>query len=266
MAHLHFISGMPRSGSTLLSGILRQNPRFHAAVQGPLAELFRAVLQVMSSSEGSTFLDDPQRQRILRGLFDSYYAHMADVHVVFDTHRSWSGWLATIAAVCPDARVICCVRNPAWVLDSIERIVQSNPLRMTRLFSPEQAVNIYTRCETLATKHLLAPALQGVRQAWFGEQAGRIAVLPYDSLVQRPAEVVARLYDLLGEPTFAHDFANVEYNEERFDEQIGAPGMHRVSGPVRNTVRQTILPPDLFSKHDKEFWNDGPNPRQVEVL
>ena len=26
---LHFIAGLPRSGSTLLAGILRQNPRFH---------------------------------------------------------------------------------------------------------------------------------------------------------------------------------------------------------------------------------------------
>jgi sulfotransferase len=26
---IHFISGLPRSGSTLLAAILRQNPRFH---------------------------------------------------------------------------------------------------------------------------------------------------------------------------------------------------------------------------------------------
>ena len=35
---LHFISGLPRSGSTLLAGILRQNPRFHAAMTGPVAD------------------------------------------------------------------------------------------------------------------------------------------------------------------------------------------------------------------------------------
>ena len=31
---LHFISGLPRSGSTLLAGLLRQNPRFSAAMPG----------------------------------------------------------------------------------------------------------------------------------------------------------------------------------------------------------------------------------------
>jgi hypothetical protein len=28
---IHFISGLPRSGSTLLAALPRQNPRFHAA-------------------------------------------------------------------------------------------------------------------------------------------------------------------------------------------------------------------------------------------
>jgi hypothetical protein len=29
---IHFISGLPRSGSTLLAAILRQNPHFHATI------------------------------------------------------------------------------------------------------------------------------------------------------------------------------------------------------------------------------------------
>ncbi|NBR76993.1 MAG: hypothetical protein EBT73_06670 [Actinobacteria bacterium] len=32
MKEFFFISGLPRSGSTLLSGILRQNPEFYADI------------------------------------------------------------------------------------------------------------------------------------------------------------------------------------------------------------------------------------------
>ena len=46
---LHFISGLPRSGSTLLAGILRQNPRFHAAMTGPVGALFGAMLNAMGA-------------------------------------------------------------------------------------------------------------------------------------------------------------------------------------------------------------------------
>jgi sulfotransferase len=36
---IHFISGLPRSGSTLLSAILRQNPALHAGMTGPMGSL-----------------------------------------------------------------------------------------------------------------------------------------------------------------------------------------------------------------------------------
>jgi sulfotransferase len=50
-AAIHFISGLPRSGSTLLSAILRQNPRFHAGMTGPVGSLVDANLRVMSMTQ-----------------------------------------------------------------------------------------------------------------------------------------------------------------------------------------------------------------------
>ena len=52
MPAIHFISGLPRSGSTLLAALLRQNPRFEAGMSGPLAGLFGALLSEMSARNG----------------------------------------------------------------------------------------------------------------------------------------------------------------------------------------------------------------------
>ena len=71
----HFISGLPRSGSTLMGAILRQNPRFHAGMSSPIASLFEGIIsQVSAGGEISTMVDQAQRGRLLRGLFDSFYA------------------------------------------------------------------------------------------------------------------------------------------------------------------------------------------------
>jgi hypothetical protein len=40
---VHFISGLPRSGSILLAGLLRQNPLFHAGMSGPVGGLFNTL-------------------------------------------------------------------------------------------------------------------------------------------------------------------------------------------------------------------------------
>src|ERR1700735_988753 len=97
MTSIHFISGLPRSGSTLLAALLRQNPRFEAGMSGPLAGLFGALLVQMSArNEYSVLLDDIKRQRILRALFDEFYADCT-ADVIFDTSRAWCSWMPAIA-------------------------------------------------------------------------------------------------------------------------------------------------------------------------
>ena len=77
----HFISGLPRSGSTLLAAILRQNPALHANVTSPVG----AMLGEMSAgSEGAVFFDEGRRRAVLRGCFENYY-HDMGARTVFDT-------------------------------------------------------------------------------------------------------------------------------------------------------------------------------------
>ena len=72
---LHFISGLPRSRSTLLTALLRQNPRFSAGMSSPVYALFRSRLHETSArNEGAVFIDDAIRKRLLTGVFDAYYA------------------------------------------------------------------------------------------------------------------------------------------------------------------------------------------------
>src|SRR3954463_1913836 len=72
---IHFISGLPRAGSTLLSAILRQNPRFRAGMTGPVGSLVDAMLRNMSmSNETSIFITDAQRKALLRSIFSTFYA------------------------------------------------------------------------------------------------------------------------------------------------------------------------------------------------
>ena len=88
---IHFISGLPRSGSTLLAALLRQNPALHANITSPLGSLVGTVLVDMSQgNETSVFIDDSQRVTLLRGLFDGYYHAIHPTKTVFDTNRGWT--------------------------------------------------------------------------------------------------------------------------------------------------------------------------------
>ncbi len=259
VAIYHFISGLPRSGSTLMGAILRQNPRFHAGMSSPIASLFEGIIsQVSAGSELSTMVDQAQRGRLLRGLFDSFYAEN-QAQVIFDTNRAWTSHLPALMKLFPDAKLICCVRDVAWVMDSLERQFRANAFENTRLFNnPAERSTVYTRVEALANANrLVGFPWHALREACYSEYAGRIVLVEYDLVTNRPREVFSLIYSFLGEAPFEHDFANVTYDAPDFDAQLGLDGLHRVHPKVEPRSRQTILPPDLFERYSKlAFWRD----------
>ena len=260
MLRYHFISGLPRSGSTLLAAILRQNPRFQAGISSPVGAFVNSILtQVSAGSEFATQVDNAQRKDLLTGLFDSYYRQDCDKGVIFDTNRMWCAKLSTLLDLFPDAKVIACVRNVAWVMDSIERQYRSNPYENTKLFGNNMGRStVYQRLEGLAQHdQLVGFAWAALREAFYGEHAKSILVIDYDLLTQAPEKVIGLLYDFIGEPRFAHDFEQVAYDAPDFDLQLGLPGLHRVRPKVEFAQRRTIIPPDLFEKFSKmTFWSD----------
>ncbi len=265
----HFISGLPRSGSTLLSAILRQNPRFHAGMSGPVAGMFNALQTEMSGkNEFSVFISDAHRRSILRGLIDNYYAVQTDAPVVFDTHRLWCTKVAALHELFPGMRVIACVREVPWIVDSIERLIRTNKYQPSSIFNYQAGGTIYARVDHLADKDgMVGFAYRALKEAFFGEHPQCLLLLQYETLIADPARALHALYDFIDEPHFDHDFERIEFDDgSSFDQRAGTPGLHDVRAKVGSTPRKTILPPDLFRRFANEsFWRH-PEAKQQNVL
>ena len=267
---VHFISGLPRSGSTLLAAILRQNPRFHAGMSSPVGSLFMALQGAMSRrNEAAVFIDVEQKKELLRGIFDNYYHAVHPTKLVFDTNRAWCSKLPTLARLFPQARVICCVRHVPWVMDSIERIIRENAFELSGIFGFESTNTVYTRVNRLALSDgLVGFAIDALREAYWGENADRLILVGYEALAKKPEETLRQLYGFLGEPWFDHDFDNVEYEAEEFDLALGTPNLHTVRRKVEWRDRTSVLPPELFDRFVNDaFWTVPElNTRNVKVI
>ena len=269
MPSVHFISGLPRSGSTLLAALLRQNPRLEAGMSGPLAGLFGALLSEMSArNEYSVFIDDAKRERILRGLFDNYYADCR-AEVVFDTNRFWCAWMPAIAKLFPDAKVIACVRDLPWVVDSIERLVQRNVFSPSSIFNYSSGGTVYTRANGVAAADgMVGGPYDALKQACYGAQRERLLLVQYETLTTDPAKTMHAIYAFIGEPAFEHHFDPVDYEVTDFDKRAGTPGLHTVRSTVKPEPRATVLPPDLFNRFVNDaFWRDPQKvPEGLQVI
>ncbi len=266
----HFISGLPRSGSTLLAALLRQNPRFHAAMTSPVGGLVDRMLEAMSEdNEFSVFISPEQKRALILSIFSAYYHPQAEKEVIFDTNRLWCSKLPLIQELFPEAKVICCVRNIAWIMDSIELLIRRNAFDVSRLFNnPAEPATVYSRTEALSLgSRLVGYAYNALKEAFYSEQSASILLVDYELLTIKPAKTMSLIYQFLGEEPFEHDFENVQYQEPEFDNRLNTKGLHQVRSKVEFKPRTTILPPDLFERFDSlSFWTDPTNSHASAIV
>src|SRR6516164_3067842 len=201
----HFISGLPRSGTTLLAAILNQNPRFRAGMTSPLADIMGVMIAEASSKNDFSFdVSDEQRVAMLRGLVESFYAGHGDAGVVFDTSRLWCSRMPLLDTLFPQAKVIACVRQLSWVLDSMERLVRKQPLGVSKVFRFDTNTTVYSRVEALTDpRGMVGFAYQATKEAFYGQYAqNHLLMLTYENLVRDPASAMRAIYKFLGEPWF----------------------------------------------------------------
>ena len=250
----HFITGLPRSGSTLLSSILSQNPRFHSSITDPLATFVNGSIETLGSEPGMKAEVPVERRRnVIRGMFNGYYQDV-DKPVIFNTNRGWTYLTHIMSDIYPKSKYIVCVRDINWVLDSFEVAHRKNPLSPNTV-SGGPSKSVYERVDSFMDTHgIVGFPYIGVKQAITGNEKHKLLLVEYDQLCKSPENIVRSIYTFIGEPHFEHDFDNVEKQWDSYDAEIGIK-LHQVKKKVEYTSRQFILPPDVLQKYTgMEVW------------
>lgn len=220
------------------------------------------IAQLSAGSEFAPLIKREQKRELLKGLFGSYYHDHQDKRVIFDTNRMWSARLPALLDLFPNAKMICTVRNVAWVLDSFEAKFQQDPFENTKLYQNEQERHtVYSRAEALIGKNRqVGLPWAALRDAYYSKHADSMLLVDYEMLTRSPAQAMKLIYEFLGEDPCEHDFENVNYDEPQFDEALGIVGLHKVQPKVEFKPRSSVLPPDLFDKYSQmSFWLDLKN-------
>jgi sulfotransferase len=251
----HCITGLPRSGSTLLVSILKQNPRFHSSISDSLCGLVRNTIDNCQRGPGMKYEVPIERRRnIIKYLINGFY-HDINKPVIFNTSRGWSFLTNVIKDLLPEAKMIVCVRDINWIIDSFELAQRKNPFSVSSVFSGGHNGNVYTRANNLMQDDgVVGGPYMGIKQALAGPEKDLLFVLEYEHLTNNPEQALRSIYEFINEPYFEHDFDNVEGSWDEYDEEIGIK-LHTVKRKVEFVSREHILPPDILHRYkDMEFW------------
>jgi sulfotransferase len=250
----HFISGLPRAGSTLLSAILNQNPEFHASITDPVCTFVKGVIETLGGDPGmKTEVPVERRRNIIHGIFDGYYKNV-DKRVIFNTNRGWNHLTPQVKDLYPNAKILTCVRDINWVLDSFETAHRKNPL-LTNTVLGNHSGNVYDRTDMMMDpKGIVGFAYLGVKQAITSAEKNMVMLIEYNELSKNPEKIMRAVYNFIDEPYYEHDFNDVERSWEGYDAEIGIR-LHDIKKKVEYTPRNFILPPDILQKYaNMEVW------------
>ena len=230
---IHFVSGLPRSGSTLLCNLLAQNPRFHATSTSGILDV---MLLVRRHWRMIPELHTPSMQevkiRVVRQILDHYHDEPDNKKpVIFDKSRGWLGHLDMAEAVLGrKVKVLVCVRDVRDCVASFERLWRRHT--STRQYSQEAGnflkwQTLEGRCAVwMGPNQVVGSAYNNVRESLRKGYKDRMHFVEFEKLSANPKETMQQVYEFLDEKYFNHDFDHVEQVTHEDDEQHGIPELH----------------------------------------
>jgi sulfotransferase len=219
------LSGLPRSGSTLLSAILHQNPDIYAEGNSAVCQLMWDMQQSCETTAKEQ-LDANYRHdtayQLVKAIPDIYYQNTTRP-IVIDKCRSW-----TLPAnqdllrryITDTPKTIVLTRPTDEILDSFASLYKSN----NKPFD----TNEYLKEDS----EPLMRSLRGVEWAKQVNQ-GEFLFIDYAELVADTNNVLEKIYSFIGAERFEHDLENIENTLPENDAVYGLLGMH----DVRKTIK-----------------------------
>lgn len=261
MKTLYFISGLPRSGTTLIANILKQNPQIHAESVSSLASIFGSLNASWSNIEANLEYPNYEAKKgVMSSILQGYYNHI-DKPIIFDKDRGWIPLLGTLEAVLDvQVKVLVCVRNPAEILTSFERLRKDNPLFVTRADQHlREGSNVASRAFYYAGPDgALGLAHRNLKDAITMGYLDRMLFVDYNLYCGSPKSQTKRIYKFFDLPEFEHNFKNIEQQEVYNDMAVGLPNLHKIKPELSKTTVNCVqyLGLELYEQYNREiFWN-----------
>lgn len=269
MSKFFFMSGLPRSGSTLITSILNQNPEVYSSPNSPMCGMmFNLERSLLSSEQYNAFPKPQVMSPTVMGVLENYYSDTKKTYVI-DKSREWAikeHFEVLLRNLPYEPRVILTVRNITDILASfIYAVNQSQPGQnfIDREIESRQEFNLYRSIDEIRADHLMRPkglidnALYGIAYAMLEENKQYFHIVEYDDLVSNTKQTIDGIYNFWGIEKFDHDFNNIQNTTKENDQIYGVPGLHDIRPSIsrRSINKQEVLSPYVLNKYSGlEFW------------
>ncbi|MBX2864878.1 MAG: sulfotransferase [Leptolyngbyaceae cyanobacterium MAG.088] len=254
------LTGLPRSGATLLSQLLAQHPDVHSTgYTSPLCDTLNGLRQHLShSSHLYTHLDadfNPTYQRLIsayQGFMAGWFSQV-DTAWAVDKNNDWLSNLEMLSHLGLNFRMVVMVRELGQIYGSIETQHQKTllldpPNQLAGLSRDDRAQALFEPSGPIGSPLAAISALQDVDS----RLQQQLYYVVYEHLVQEPVTVIQKLFEWLdlapaqvtpqnlkiaSAPTGNHSHYKTH---SAMQKQVQPIQQHVVPGRIQATLRQNF--------------------------
>ena len=230
-------AGMPRTGSTLITSILSQNPHVYGSGNSPLVDLMWSAYKSVDQDGARKDLNAQKRLEEIRtdlvvSTIKSYYKNATDKKFIIEKSRGWL--LAANRKLAKkyfgeDVKVVC-FRRP------VEQILSSFYNLMHPKYSDEHIYNW-----VLGGAVPIYDNIKGCKLSKFVKDPN-VLYFEYDDIINNTPDVLNKIYEFCDLPAYQHDLSNITrcFEEDDFSYEINK--LHEVRPTISRRSHKVELP------------------------
>lgn len=243
-----FLSGLPRTGSTLLTSILNQNPDVYAGGSSPLVFLMLGAYDTCETIASDTLQRTRResfRDEWVRSIPNLFYKEIQNP-VVVDKNRAWSrDHLGLRYYVADDPKILVMLRPITEIVRSFVFVAKE-------------------RGDILPERGLLTdscPLLLNIKNtAWALSHAdSSFLFVTYDQLVNKTQFFLQEVSKFWGLSQFNYDLENIKDEKPENDAALATQGLHEIRtriGKRNYEVKVSRGLMDYAKELDEALWHD----------
>lgn len=260
----YFLVGLPRSGNTVLSAVLNQNP----AISVTANSIFPTLLWKLHKEKESNLLflnfsDHKSYDNLLKGLFDSYYKDW-NSSIIID-RASWGSKnnLELIEKYCPNKpKFIVLLRSVVEVLASFIKWSEENPVNF--LNTETNNASIEEKCNFLMQPHLqISQELISAYNLYNKKDKSNVLFIKYNNFISNTEKELDRIYNFIETPIYSHkltDISQFSVNNVYYNDDVVGKNLHTINSKKIEKVNYNVtdyLPQSVIEKYSNlDFWVD----------
>lgn len=258
----YYLVSLPRSGNTILSSILNQNPNISVTANS----IFPSILWKLHKEKEDNliflnFPDESSYDNMMKGLIENYYKNWSSSVIIDRAAWGSENNLMLIEKYCPNKpKFIILVRDIVEVLASFIKWSDENPHNF--LNNETNNGSIQEKCDFLMRPDLqIVQEYASIYNLYSKKHLYDTLFIEYNDLVNNIEDKIKEIYQFLSIDPFDHKFTDIkqfESNGVKYDDSVVGNNLHTIKTELvekNNYDINEYLTQDVIAKYSNlSFW------------